>query len=185
MSLKPNRLDRTSTCLLIVDIQDRLLPQIFEKERLVREAARLIQGVTVLQVPIFVTEQYRKGLGLTVPEIASLVKEFSPIEKETFSACGADGLVQNLKSHNIRDVLLCGMESHICILNTCLDLLTDGFNVFVIADAISARNPENTRLALERMRNAGAVIASTEMVLFELLGRAATNEFKEILKLVK
>ena len=185
MSLNLPRLERSSTCLLVVDIQDRLLPQIFEKELLVRETVRLIQGVTVLKIPIFATEQYRKGLGLTVPEIASLVREFAPIEKETFSACGAEGLVQKLKSSNIRNVLLCGMESHICILNTCLDLLADGFNVFVIADAISARNPENTRLALDRMRNSGAVIASTEMVLFELLGRAATNEFKEILKLVR
>src|SRR4029078_6842929 len=119
MSSKPNRLDRAATALLVVDIQDRLLPQIFEKERLIRESARLIQGAALLKIPIFVTEQYRKGLGLTTPEISSLIKEFAPIEKETFSACGAEGLVQKLKSRNIRDILLCGMESHICILNTC------------------------------------------------------------------
>jgi len=185
MNPKIQRLDRAATALLVVDIQERLLSQIFEKERLIRESARMIQGAAILKIPIFVTEQYKKGLGLTVSEISSLIKEFAPIEKETFSACGAEGLVDKLKSRNIRDILLCGMESHICILSTCLDLLDENFNVFVMADAISARNPENTRLALERMRDSGAVVASTEMVLFELLGRAATDEFKEILKLVR
>jgi nicotinamidase-related amidase len=185
MNLKIQRLDRAATALLVVDIQERLLPQIFEKERLVRESARIIQGAAILKIPIFITEQYKKGLGLTVAEISSLIKEFAPIEKETFSACGAEGLVEKFKSRNIRDILLCGMESHICILNTCLDLLAENFNVFVIADAISARNPDNTRLALERMRDSGAVVASTEMALFELLERAATDEFKEILKLVR
>jgi nicotinamidase-related amidase len=185
MSLKPNRLNRASTGLLVVDIQEKLLPQIFEKERLVRESAKLIQGADVLKLPVFVTEQYRKGLGLTTPELVSIIKDFAPIEKETFSACGAEGLIQKLNAVKLRDVLLCGMESHICILNTCLDLLDQGFQVHVISDAISARNPENTRLALDRMRTAGAVISSTEMALFELLGRAATEEFKQILKLVK
>jgi nicotinamidase-related amidase len=185
MSHKVHRLDRAVTGLLVVDIQDRLLPQIFEKERLIRESVRLIKGVTLLKVPIFVTEQYRKALGLTTPEIASIIQGFAPKEKETFSACGAEGLLQSLKARKIRDIVLCGMETHVCILNTCLDLLEEGFHVFVAADAVSARNAENTLFALERMRDAGAVIVSTEMVLFELLGRAATDEFKEILKLVR
>ena len=139
----------------------------------------------MLKIPIFVTEQYRKGLGLTTPEIASVIENFAPKEKETFSACGADGLVSSIKTSKIRQIVLCGMETHICILNTCLDLLDEGFEVFVAADAVSARNPENTWIALERMRDSGAVIVSTEMVLFEILGRAATDEFKEILKLVR
>ena len=113
------------------------------------------------------------------------IENFAPKEKETFSACGAEGLVSSLKSSKVRDIVLCGMEAHICILNTCLDLLEAGFHVFVAADAVSARSADNTRVALERMRDAGAVIVSAEMVLFELLGRAATDEFKEILKLVR
>jgi nicotinamidase-related amidase len=185
MNSKPKRLDRTGTGLLVVDIQEKLLPQIFEKERLIRQSGTLIQGANVLKIPIFVTEQYRKGLGLTTPELASMIQDFEPIEKETFSACAAEGLVQKLKALNLRDILLCGMESHICILSTCLDLLESGFQVYVVADAISARNPENTRLALERMRDSGAIISSTEMVLFELLERAATEEFKQVLKLVR
>ena len=185
MSQKSYRLKRAETGLLVIDIQERLLPQIFEKERLIQESVRLIKGATILGIPIFVTEQYRKGLGLTAPEIASAISGFSPIEKETFSACGAEGLVTAIQSRGIRDVLLCGMEAHICVLNTCLDLLGNGFSVFVVADAVSARKPENARLAFERMRDAGAVIVSTEMVLFELLGRARTEEFKQVQALVK
>src|SRR3954470_1152302 len=115
MSHKLNRLDRAVTGLLVVDIQERLLPQIFEKERLIRESVRLIKGATLLKVPIFVTEQYRKGLGLTTPEIASVIENFAPKEKETFSACGAEGLLQSLKTRKIRHIVLCGMETHICI----------------------------------------------------------------------
>lgn len=185
MSLKLKRLERSRTGLLVVDVQDKLLPQIFEQERLIRECARLIHGATVLKIPIFVTEQYRKGLGLTTPEIASIIDGFAPIEKETFSACGAEGLTERLKARNLHDILLCGMETHICILNTCLDLQERGFQVYVVADAVSARNPDNTRLALDRMSGAGAIIASIEMVLFELLGRAATEDFRQILKLVR
>jgi nicotinamidase-related amidase len=185
MASKLLRLDRAQTALLVVDIQERLLPQIFEKDRLIRESARLIQGAAILKIPIFVTEQYKKGLGLTVPEISSLIANFAPTEKETFSACGAEGFVPRLKDGWLRDILLCGMESHICILNTCLDLLEAEFSVYVVADAISARNPANTNLALERMRDSGAAIVSTEMVLFELLERAGTEEFKAILKLVR
>jgi nicotinamidase-related amidase len=185
MSQKLQRLNRTGTGLLVVDIQEKLLPHIFEKERLIRESVRLIKGVSILSLPIFVTEQYRKGLGLTPPEIASIINGFAPIEKDTFSACGAEGLLAGLKTKGIRDLLLCGMEAHICILNSCLDLLEAGFGVFVVADAVSARNPENTNLAFQRMREAGAVIVSIEMALFELLGGARTDEFKQVQALIK
>lgn len=185
MEKKPTRLRRANAGLLVIDIQDNLLPLIFEKERLVRNSVLLIKGAQVLKLPIFVTEQYRKGLGLTTPEIASAIAGFAPVEKVTFSSCGAPGLVATLKSSGITDVLLCGMETHVCVLQTCLDLLVDSFNVFVVADAVSARNPENTRLAMDRMRGAGALIVSTEMVFFELLERAATDEFKQVLALVR
>ena len=179
------RLNRSSTCLVVVDIQERLLPAIFERERLIQNAVRLIKGAAILGIPVLATEQYRKGLGATVPEIASEIAAFSPLEKVTFSACGAGGFSEALKDRNVAEVLLCGMEAHVCILQTCLDLLDHGLGVFVVADAISARNPENSRLALQRMHDAGAVIASTEMVLFELLGRARTEEFKQVQALVK
>src|ERR1043166_6286273 len=185
MKQEPPRLKRAHAGLLVVDIQDKLLPFMFEKERLVRKSVFLIKGAEGLKLPVFVTEQYRKGLGLTTPEIASAIAGFAPVEKVTFSSCGAPGLIATLKSKGITDLLLCGIEAHVCVLQTCLDLVKNGFNVFVVADAISARNPENTRLATDRMRDAGALIVSTEMVFFELLERAATDEFKQILALVR
>src|SRR5262249_42685805 len=154
------RLRRAHAGLLVIDIQDRLLPLIFEKERLVRKCELLIKGAEVLKLPIFVTEQYRKGLGLTTPELASAITGFAPIEKVTFSSCGAPGLIDTLKSKGITDLILCGIEAHVCVLQTCLDLVKDGFNVFAVADAVSARNPDNTRLAMDRMRGAGALIVS-------------------------
>jgi nicotinamidase-related amidase len=185
MENKPNRITRDKAGLVVVDIQDRLLPQIFEKERLVQQIVLLLKGAAILRLPVFVTEQYRKGLGVTAPEIAAAIRPFAPMEKVTFSACGADGFIPSLKAKEITDVILCGMESHICMLQTCLDLLERGFRVFVVADAVSSRTQENWRLGLERMRDAGAVIASVEMVLFELLERAATEEFKQVLALVR
>ena len=181
----PNRLRRTAAGLVVVDIQERLLPAIFERERVVQNAVRLIQGAVALGVPLFATEQYRKGLGATVPEVASAIPGFVPMEKLAFSACGAAGFGSALKEKKVSDVLLCGIEAHVCVSQTCLDLLCEGFRVFVAADAVSSRTPENCRIGVERMHDAGAVIVSTEMALFELLGQAGTEEFRQILALVK
>ena len=170
---------------MVVDIQERLLPAIFEKERVTQNAVRLIRGATILQVPIFVTEQYRKGLGPTVPDVATAIPGFAPIEKLAFSACGAEGFVSALESRQVSDAVLCGIEAHVCVTQTCLGLLEKGCRVFVVADAVSSRTAENYRFGVERMRAAGAVIVSTEMVLFELVGQAGTAEFKQILGLVK
>lgn len=170
---------------MVVDIQERLLPAIFEHERLVQNTVRLIKGVTILGLPICATEQYRKGLGPTSPEVAAAIAGFAPIEKITFSACGAKGFITALKARKISDVILCGMEAHVCIFQTCLDMLERGFRVFAVADAISSRTQGDYRIGLQRMRDAGAVIVSTEMILFELLERAGTAEFKKILALVK
>ncbi len=185
MQEKAQRLTRSKAGLLVIDIQEKLLPAIFEKERLVRNSIILIKGASILKVPVFATEQYRKGLGLTVPEIASTIAGFTPIEKVAFSACGAGGLMETFAEKNVSDVILCGMETHVCVLQTCLDLMASGRRVFIAADAVSSRTVENYRLGLDRMRDAGAVIVSAEMVLFELLGQAATEEFKQVLKLVR
>ena len=185
MQKQSHRLTRARAGLVVVDIQERLVPAIFEKERVVQNALRLVQGAAILQVPIFATEQYRKGLGLTVPEVAAAIPGFAPMEKLAFSACGADGFVPALESKQVSDAVLCGIEAHVCVTQTCLDLLDKGFRVFVAADAVSSRTPENYRFGLERMSAAGAVIVSTEMVLFELLGQAGTAEFKQVLTLVK
>jgi nicotinamidase-related amidase len=179
------RLRKAESALLVIDIQERLLPAIFERERVVQNAVRLIKGAAILGIPIFATEQYRKGLGATVSEVAAALGEVAPAEKLAFSACGAADLSAALKGRKITSVILCGIESHVCVCQTSLDLLDANYCVFVVADAVSSRTPENHRIGLERMRDSGAVIASTEMVLFELLEKARTEEFKSILPLVK
>jgi nicotinamidase-related amidase len=182
---KVMRLRREQACILVVDVQVKLLPAIYKPQKVVENTSRLISGASFLRVPVLATEQYRKGLGATSPKIATAIQDFAPMEKLAFSACGAAGFRAALKAKNVLSVVLCGIEAHVCVLQTCLDLLEDGYNVFVVADAVSSRTAENRQLALERMRAAGATIVSTEMVLFELLERAGTAEFKQIIALVK
>ena len=180
------RIRRAATALLVVDLQERLLPAMCEREKAVQNSIRLLKGAGILGIPTFVTEQYRKGLGATVSDvITALPSGVAPVEKLIFSACGAAECLPFFREKNVRNILLCGIETHVCVAQTCLDLLENGFQVFVAADAASSRTPENHQLGLERMRDAGAVIVSTEMVLFELLERAGTDEFKQVLGLVK
>lgn len=179
------RLSIQNTGLLVVDIQERLLPAMHEKERVAQNALRLVKGAGILGLPTRVTEQYRKGLGGTIPELAASMAHFNPIEKMTFSALQAGDLLKALQNSGIENVLLCGIECHVCVCMTCLDLIANGFHPFVIADAVSSRTSENCSLGIDRMRQAGATIVSTEMVLFELLERADAPAFKQILNLVK
>ena len=179
------RINRRKAGLLVIDVQERLLPEMFGKENLIQNCVRLIQGATVLGLPIFSTEQYRKGLGTTVPEIATALGSAPAWEKLDFSACAADGLLPSLQGRGVSDVVLCGIEAHVCVCQTCLDLLASGHRAFVVAGAIASRTEQNQELAIERMRAAGAAIVSTEMILFELLERAGTDEFRRILELVK
>jgi nicotinamidase-related amidase len=180
-----HRIQRAQAGLVVVDMQEKFAPVIHEWARLMQNSLRLIQGAAILRVPVFATEQYRKGLGATVPEIASAIPGFAPMEKNAFSCCGAAGFIEALQAKGVKDVILCGIEAHVCVTQTCLGLLEAGFRPFVVADAISSRTPENHRWGVERMRDAGAVMVSTEMILFELLGRAGTDEFKQMLTLVK
>lgn len=178
-------LRRPHSALVVVDIQERLLPAIFEKQRVVQNTIRLAQGAGILQVPVLATEQYRKGLGATVPEVAAAIAGFAPLEKVTFSAFRANRFPNLLSAGVIQDIILCGIEAHVCVSQTALDLLKAGLRVFVVSDAVSSRTSANYQSGLERMREAGAILASTEMVLFELLGEAGTDEFKQILPLIK
>ena len=179
------RISRPQAAILVVDIQERLLPAIFERERVQANAIRLLKGAEVLGVPVLATEQYRKGLGPTAAAVREAMPGVPILEKLAFSACGAEGFVSALESRQVSDAVLCGIEAHVCVTQTCLGLLEKGCRVFVVADAVSSRTAENYRFGVERMRAAGAVIVSTEMVLFELVGQAGTAEFKQILGLVK
>jgi len=180
-----HRLRRAESGLIVVDIQERLLPAIAEKERVVQNAVRLAQGAAILHVPIFATEQYRKGLGATVPEVAQAIPAFAPIEKLAFSACGADGFVAALREKKVTQPILCGIEAHVCVLLTALDLLGRGLQVSVVADAVCSRRAANLEIGLAQARQAGAVITATETVVFQLLGGADNDAFRELSKLLR
>ena len=173
--------------LLVVDIQEKLLPPIWEKERLVRNAQLLIRLAGILKIPALVSTQYMKGLGNTVPEVASLLPDTPSIDKLMFSCFGSDvfcSLLKRLPGQRTT-VLLCGMETHICVMQTALGALREGYLVHVASDAVSSRTELNWRIGLDRMRAAGAVIVSTEMVIYELLRSSGAPAFKELLPYLK
>ena len=180
-------LDPNQCALIVIDIQEKLLPPIFRKEQLVRNAQLLIRLAGILKIPTLMSTQYSKGLGNTVPEIASLLPDVQPLEKVVFSCFGSDVFCSALKRvpGNRNTVLLCGMETHICVGQTALAALREGYLVHVAADAVSSRTELNWQIGLDRMRAAGAVISSTEMIIYEALGSSGTAEFKDMLKHLK
>ena len=173
--------------LLVVDIQEKLLPPIFQKEQFIRHAKLLIRAADVLKIPAIVTTQYVKGLGKTVPEVASLLPETEAIDKDQFSCFGSEVFCTLLKRlpGNRNTLLLCGMESHICVMQTALAALREGYLVHVASDAVSSRTEWNWKIGLERMRGAGAVISSTEMMIYELMRSSSSQAFKAMLPHLK
>jgi len=183
-SLRSNELlSRSNSRLLIVDMQQKLLQLIPDFERTVRNCRRLIEGAGILQVPVFATEQYPKGLGGTNPELAALLPEIP--SKQRFScaevlAWGAPATFDDERDQ----VVIAGIEGHVCVLQTALDLIAHGFRVFIVADAVASRHPVDYRFALDRMAASGATITTTESVLFEWCETSAIPEFKQISRLV-
>ncbi len=180
-------LESDQCALIVVDIQEKLLPPIFQKERLVRNSKLLIRAAGLLKIPVIVCTQYAKGLGETVPEIASLLPETEAIDKDRFSCFGSDVFCTLLKRlpGNRNTLLLCGMESHICVMQTALAALRGGYLAHVASDAVSSRTEWNWKIGLERMRDAGAVISSTEMMIYELMRSSSSPAFKEMLPYLK
>ena len=178
---------RAEDCALaVIDIQEKLLPPIFEKERLVRNSQLLVRLADILSLPIIVSTQYVKGLGPTIPEISDLLPAVESIDKLEFGCFGNDAYCSAVgKLANRNTLLLCGMEAHICVMQTALGALNQGMNVHVAADAVSSRAELNWKLGLNRMQAAGAVLSSTEMMIYELLGKSGTPAFKEMLKHLK
>ena len=173
--------------LIVIDIQQKLLPAIFQKEPLVRNAQLLVRAAGILNIPALVSTQYSKGLGDTVPEIASLLGETEPVDKTLFSCFGSDVFARVLKrlpGHR-NTLLLCGMESHICVMQTALAALREAYLVHVASDAVSSRTEWNWKTGLERMRAAGAIISSTEMMIYELVRSSSSAAFKELLPHLK
>jgi nicotinamidase-related amidase len=180
-------LEADQCALIVVDIQEKLLPPIFQKEQLVKNSQLLIRLAGILKIPTLMSTQYAKGLGPTVPEIASLLPETPAIDKQMFSCFGSDVFCSMLKRlpGNRNTILLCGMESHICVMQTALGALREGYLVHVACDAVGSRTEWNWKIGLERMRAAGAIISSTEMIIYEALRSSGAPAFKEMLQHLK
>jgi nicotinamidase-related amidase len=176
------KLDRERTALVVVDIQEAFRKAVPSFDAVTESAATLVQGAEAMGIPIVVTEQYPKGLGHTVPEVAEHLPEgLKPIEKVRFSAAEAEGFDLNGRDQ----ALVCGIETHVCVNQTVLDLLDRGVEVEVVGDAVGSRTDENRELGLHKVEDAGAVLTSVETALFELLGGSDAAEFKQVQALVK
>ena len=184
MSTHISRLRPEDALLLVVDVQERLLPAMFEAERISRHVSLLARAAKQLDLPVVVTEQYPQKLGKTVAPIVDLLENHTPFSKTLFSACTPD-MMQKLQSQSRRSIILCGLEAHVCVLQTALDLVENGYTVFLPQDAVSSRYESDKRAGLERMKSIGAVGCSTEMIVFELLREAGTPDFKALLPFIK
>jgi len=179
------RISRENSAGLLIDIQGKLFPHMDQKEALLRKCIILIEGLKVLEVPLVVTEQYPKGLGATVDDLATLVAGEPHVEKITFSCCDEPAVLKTDPIQNRKTIIICGIEAHVCVLQTVVDFLAAGYTAVVVEDCISSRSPEDKRVAVERMRTEGAIITTCESILFELARVAGTEEFKAISRLVK
>ncbi|MGB9596261.1 MAG: hydrolase [Candidatus Poribacteria bacterium] len=175
---------RDDCFFLLIDIQEKFLPVIYDIQGVIDNANRLIQGASILDIPLLVTEQYPKGLGRTVDEI-KLENDQQIIEKISFDCFACDEFVNAIDQINRKTIVIFGIEAHVCVLKTALSALSKSYEVHLIADAVSSRTQRNRDIAIERMRQSGVFIASTEMILFQLMEKAGTDEFKAISKLVK
>jgi nicotinamidase-related amidase len=174
-----------NTVLVLVDIQGKLATLMYNKEEFFSNLARLIKGTKVLEIPIIWNEQLPDKLGRTIPEIKELLDGLTPLEKGTFSCCGNQDFMERIKSIDRRQVLLAGMETHVCVYQTALDLLPEGFEVHLVADAVSSRTLENRQTGIQAIKDLGARLTSVEMALFELLKVAEGDKFKQIIEIVK
>jgi nicotinamidase-related amidase len=189
MENKVKRFDKlltmNKTALLIIDIQERIIRVINEYETVVENTIKLIKGFKILGLPIYYTEQYPKGLGSTVESIQIELEGNEAIQKLSFSCSGAGDLFEKLITNGISQVVVCGVESHVCVQQTVLDLIANDFQVNIWADAVSSRRVKDYEISLSRMRQHGAEVTTSEAILFELLNVCGTDVFKQISKIVK
>lgn len=174
-----------NSLLLIIDIQQAMLKAINSWKIVAAKVKQLIQSANTLEVPILLTEQYKKGLGETHLDIIKGIKSPRIFQKEHFSACMEEYFIPTVKSFNRKKIIVAGMETHVCVLQTCLDLISAGFQVHLVADAVAFRVDQNRDIAIDLLRQAGAIITSAEIVIFEWACRANTDQFRKILPIVK
>ncbi|MBW2630326.1 MAG: hydrolase [Deltaproteobacteria bacterium] len=174
-----------NSLLVVIDIQDRLVRVMHEKEALLENLQKIIKGARILNIPMIVTEQDPEKLGATIPGISPLMHNIRPIHKSSFSCCETDAFMKELEHIKRGQVIVVGVESHVCVYQTTVDLIRAGYEVHIVTNCTSSRTAENRALGIERMRDEGAKLTGTEMVLFELLKIARGNSFREISRLVK
>ena len=179
------RIKKENTIGVVIDIQSRLYPFIQDHEKLTRNNRILIKGLKILGIPLVVTQQYTKGLGETIPEIAEVLGDYKHIEKLAFSCCQVPEFNETMALSAKLYAVVTGIEAHVCVMQTVNDLLRLGYTPVVVEDCIGSRNPNDKKVAIERMRQSGALITTYESILFELLKYSGTPEFKEISQLVK
>lgn len=177
-------IDSENTVMIMVDVQEKLFPAIWQKEIVRENCARLLDFAKIVELPLIVTEQYPKGIGRTLPDLQEKF-ETQIIEKTSFGCFGEEEFCDAVRQTGRKNLVVLGIETHVCICQTVLEGLARGYNVYVVADAVSSREKENRDVGVERMRRAGAVIVSTEMFIFEILKKAGTEQFKKALKLIK
>jgi len=173
------------TAVVLVDVQGKLAQSMHNKKDLFENLKKMVKGAQILGVPILWAEQNPAGLGPTMPEIAELLTNQSPLSKFSFSCCGSDPFLKDLQALNRKNILIIGIEAHVCVYQTAADLTKLQYHVQVVADAVSSRTAENKQIGLETIKEAGASLTSTEIVLFELLKIAKGDKFKKIIKIVK
>jgi nicotinamidase-related amidase len=178
--MKPELLDRKRSALVLIDFQERLFPNVCEHARVLTRIDLLLSAANLLQIPLLVTEQYPKGLGGTIEEIRKALPEMQALTKMDFSCVQAPGFKETLSSLHRDQIILAGIETHICVAQTALDLAAQGEKVFVIADATASRRPLDAQIALQRLDRVGLTITTTEAVVFEWLRCAGTDEFKAL-----
>jgi nicotinamidase-related amidase len=179
------RITKENTSAVFIDIQEKLVPVMNEKETLLEHIQILLQGLQVLEIPLVFTQQYTKGLGETIEPLQSLIPNFSPVEKSDFSCYGSTEFKEFLRTNKSKQVILCGIEAHVCVLQTAIDLKEAGFTPIVITDCISARTSANVEIALERLRHEQIMTSGYESILFELTRTSQSESFKAISRLVK
>lgn len=179
------RITAENTAALFIDFQERLVPAIANNEEIVAKSAILAKGLCEVGVPFAVTQQYTKGLGETVPEMKEAFGEFAPIEKTSFSAMGCEEFVAWVKAQGKKTILVCGVEAHICVLQSIMDLVKEGYDVLIVADCVGSRTEQNKEYGIQRAVQEGAFVTTCEAALFELVTGAGTPHFKVISKLVK
>ena len=178
-------INTTETMALVIDFQERLLPAMNEREELAKQSEILIKGFKALDIPMIITQQYTKGLGMSVPFVFAAAEADEYMEKSEFSAMANEPIANAVKQIDRKNVIVCGIEAHICVLQTCLDLKEQGFTPYLVLDCTSSRKKTDWEMTMARARQEGIIVTSSEAILFELLQKAGSDAFKTISKLIR